>query len=488
MEMNRGETPAAPLDHAEIRSIIIGIMLAMLLAALDQTIVATAMPTIGRDLGDFEHLPWIVTSYLVASTAVTPLYGKLSDIHGRRITMLVSIGVFLAGSIACAIAPTMLFLILARALQGLGGGGLISLAQTIIADIVSPRERPRYQVLIASVFVSASLIGPVLGGVFAEHLHWSAIFWINVPLGFLALWMTNANLRRLPRHERPHRLDLLGAAVLVSATVSAMLALSWGGTRYGWSSAPILGLFALSALLWVLFGLRMRLAVEPLIPVTVLSNQVVATATGSACFGMGTFIGLAIYVPIYFEVVLGLSARDSGFALTPLVLGPVTGATVSGRVMARSQHYKRLPIAGLGIAASAMTALALYPGVPPLLLLEVLLAMAGLGLGTMLPVSTVATQNAVEPHQLGTATGTMNFFRQLGGAIIVAGFGALVIGHGGTTAGTLPGANAAEVAHAFRWVFAAAAAGLAASLLFMILMQERPLRTDAGVSGPAAPE
>ena len=185
-------TAATPLDHATIRSIVIGIMLAMFLAALDQTIVATAMPTIGRELRDLEHLPWVASAYLLSATAVTPLYGKLSDIHGRRSILLLGIGIFIVGSIACALASSMLVLILARGLQGLGGGGLISLAQTIIADVVAPRERARYQGWIASVFVTSSVAGPVLGGFFAEHLHWSMIFWINLPLGLFAFWMTRA--------------------------------------------------------------------------------------------------------------------------------------------------------------------------------------------------------------------------------------------------------------------------------------------------------
>ncbi|OYY21716.1 MAG: MFS transporter, partial [Azorhizobium sp. 35-67-15] len=193
---------AATLSHAEILTIIIGITLAMLLAALDQTIVATALPTIGSDLNDFANLSWVVTAYLLSSTAVTPLYGKLSDVFGRRVVLLFAIGVFMLGSLACALAPSMLALILARGLQGLGGGGLISLAQTIIADVVSPRERGRYQGYIASVFAASSIAGPVLGGVIADHLHWSLIFWINLPLGLAAFLMTERTLRRLPRHER----------------------------------------------------------------------------------------------------------------------------------------------------------------------------------------------------------------------------------------------------------------------------------------------
>jgi EmrB/QacA subfamily drug resistance transporter len=492
MDMPRPEDSggAAALTDAEIMSIILGILLAMLLAALDQTIVATAMPTIGRELHDLDHLPWVVTAYLLASTAVTPLYGKVSDIYGRRITLMVGIATFVVGSVACALAPTMLALILARGLQGIGGGGLISLAQTIIADIVAPRERGRYQVYFASVFAASSLVGPVLGGYFAERLHWSVIFWINLPLGLLAFWMTNAKLRRLPRHERRHRLDIAGAVLMTAATVSLMLALNWGGLRYPWLSLPILSLVATSALLWVLFAARLLTAREPLIPLAVLRNNVVLAAMLSACFGMGTFIGLTIYVPIYFEVVLGLSARDSGLALVPLMLGTVTGATISGRAMAGQVHYKRLPMAGLGLGVAATATIAVLTTGLPFVLLEALLAATSLGLGMVLPVSTVSIQNAVEPHQLGTATASMNFFRQLGGAIIVAAFGALVLGgagpHGGLTLETLSAGLSAHAAvtASFRWVFAAAALGLCLSLAALATMEERPLRGHAGPTPP----
>ena len=210
----RTDHPQLPaLDHAAIRSIVIGIMLAMFLGALDQTIVATALPTIGRRFGEVENLSWVVTAYLLTATASTPLYGKLSDIHGRRAMMLIAIGIFAVGSVACALAPSLAALVLARALQGLGGGGLLSLSQVIIGDIVAPKERGRYQGYFGFVFAIASVGGPVLGGVLAEHLHWSLIFWINLPIGALALGMTYRALARLPRHERPHRLDVLGAGL-----------------------------------------------------------------------------------------------------------------------------------------------------------------------------------------------------------------------------------------------------------------------------------
>lgn len=491
MKHNLGGGPGHALSQAEIRTIIVGVMLAMLLAALDQTIIATALPTIGRELGDLEHLSWVVTVYLLTSTAVTPLYGKFSDSHGRRVTMLIGIVIFIIGSIACAVAPTMLVLILARGLQGLGGGGLIALAQTIVADLVPPKERGKYQVYFASVFMTASLLGPVLGGFFAEHMHWSVIFWINLPLGLVALFIAFHSLKKLPRHDRPHRLDLLGAVLMVVATVALLLALSWGGIRHPWFSLPIFGLFAGSFLVWVLFAVRMRLAPEPLIPPGVLHNPVVRMGTLSACFGMGTYIGLTIYLPVYFESVRGLSASLSGLALIPLMAGTVVGATTSGRGMAKVKHYKRLPVGGLIVAIAGTLLLAAFSGGLPLAVVEIALAIISFGLGTILPVTTVAIQNAVAPHELGTATGTANFFRSLGGAFIVAIFGAILLSgaelSGVTSLETLgASAGGADLAHIFRYVFLAAAIGFGLALAFMLAMEELPLRGSAVKAAEAA--
>lgn len=484
----RVETDAAagPMSHEDIRSIIIGIMLAMFLAALDQTIVATAMPTIGRELNDVAHLPWVITAYLLASTAVTPLYGKLADIHGRRVTLLSGIVVFIVGSVACAIAPSLWLLVVARFVQGLGGGGLIALAQTIIADMVPPRERGRYQVYIASVFFVSSVMGPVLGGIIAEALHWSVIFWINLPLGLAAYWMTSSALKRLPRHERPHRLDMLGAVLMTSATMTLLLALSWGGTHYPWTSAPILALVGLSLLLWVAFAWRLRSADEPLIPLSILANPVVRDGTIAAGFGMGTFIGLTIYLPLYFETVAGLSATYSGLGLLPLTCGTVIGATLSGQALTRTTHYKRLPVIGLSIALAGMVLLAVFAGRMPLIPFGLLLAVISFGLGTMLPVATVSIQNAVLPYQMGTATAVANFFRQIGGALIVAVFGAIVLGGlSGQGAGLSPEAlklgavDRETMVRLFGYVFAATAFGFAMALTFMIRMKELPLRSKA---------
>src|ERR1700733_3486050 len=271
------EAPRAPLDHAAARAIIFGIMLAMFLSALEQTIVAPALPAIGRSLGGIDELSWVVAAYLLAATAATPLFGKLSDIYGRRVVLLWAIGIFIAGSVACALAQTIWMLILARGLQGIGGGGLLPIAQTIIADMLSPRERPIIQGRTSIMFMSASILGPVLGGLLTDHLHWSLIFWINLPLGAVALIMTERALRRLPRHDRPHQLDMIGAALMVCAALSLMLALNWGGTHYPWSSGHIITLLGSSAALWALFAMRLLSAREPFIPLAVLHGRVTLT-------------------------------------------------------------------------------------------------------------------------------------------------------------------------------------------------------------------
>src|SRR5271170_4418956 len=269
--------PEVPLDHAAVRTIVAGIMLAMFLSALEQTIVAPALPAIGNSLGGIDELSWVVTAYLLAATVTTPLFGKLSDIYGRRALLLLSIGIFIAGSVACALAPSIWMQIAARGLQGIGGGGLLPIAQTIIADLLSPRERPIVQGRTSIMFMSASILGPVLGGLLTDHLHWSLIFWINLPLGAVALIMTERALRRLPRNERPHQLDMIGAGLMVSAALALMLALAWGGTHYPWASWRIIALLAGSAALWALFAMRLLSAREPFIPLAILHGRVTST-------------------------------------------------------------------------------------------------------------------------------------------------------------------------------------------------------------------
>ena len=473
------EVPAR-LDHATIRRILLGLMLAMFLSALDQTIVATALATIGRAYADVESLAWIVTAYLLAATAVTPLYGKLSDIHGRRPVLLGGIAIFVAGSVACALAPSMPALIAARALQGIGGGGLIALSQTIVGDAVSPRERGRYQGYFGAVFAVASIAGPVLGGVFAEHLHWSMIFWINLPLGLLAFAITGRALKALPRHERKHDLDLLGAALMVTGTVTLLLALNWGGMRYAWTSPHIVGLIAAALTLFALFVWRLTVAPEPFVPLDIMRNRVVAYAIGCASLAYGTMIALSIYAPVYFETVLGLSASGAGLTLIPFMGGVVIGSTGSGRLMAKLTRYKRIGLAGLPIAALSLVPIALIPAQLSATGVGALLLITGCGLGTVLPITTVSVQNAVLPWQLGTVTGVINFVRALASALMVALYGAFLFGGAkGVTLETIAAAASAALAGHFRWIFAAAALCLAVSWLFLLAMEERPLRTHA---------
>jgi len=474
------------LSHPEVRAIVIGIMLAMFLGALDQTIVATALPTIGRHFGDLGDLSWVVTAYLLTGTAVTPLYGKLSDIHGRRGMMLIAIAVFVIGSVACALALSMTALVFARALQGLGGGGLMALAQTIIADIVTPRERGRYQGYIAAVFACSSVSGPVLGGFLTEHVDWSLIFWINLPMGLAALAMTSKVLKNVPFRPRKRRLDLIGAALMMAAAVSLLLALSWGGRRFAWVSPEIGMLLVGSGVLWGLFAWRLVAIRDPFLPLTVLGNPVVRCAALAGSFAMAALVGMTIFVPLYFEVVLHLSAGQSGLALIPLMGATVFSSAIVGRMTMHLVHYKRMPLIGGFVALLGMAGLAIWPVSLSVAAVLVLLTVIGAGLGAIFPISTVCMQNAVTQHQMGVATGAANFFRALLSSLVVAILGAIVVDGLGGAAGTsmesmVRAASESALAQAFRYVFMTCALALTFSFAFVIAMEERPLR------GPVSP-
>ncbi len=480
-------TPIAPaparLSHADIRVILIGVMLAMFLGALDQTIVATALPTIGRELGNVQSLSWVVTAYLLTSVVVTPIYGKLSDIHGRRAMLLIAIAIFLVGSVACALSRDIYMLIAARAFQGLGGGALISLGQTIVGDIVAPAERGRYQAYFATVFMTSSVGGPVLGGFFAEYLHWSFIFWVNLPLGIGAWLMTSTVLKRLPRHEQPHRIDILGALLMLVSAASLLIALTLGGETFPWASPEILGLIALSIVGWGLFGWRLASAAEPFIPLSILREQVVFWGVIALFFSVGALVGLSVFVPLYFEAVIGLSAAASGTALIALMGGTVTGATLAGRVMARRARYKWVSVLGLGLATVVTVLLGAFPASLPFIGVEIVLAVIGIGLGTVFPITVTSVQNAVPLRQLGTTTGVLNFSRSLGGAMLVPAFSAIFLA---AAAGTVEGsvqsvilagsASGADFGGVFGAVFYAAAVALFISFIAQIRMRELPLR------------
>lgn len=486
--VDRNAAPSeTALTESEKNVIIGGVLLAMLLAALDQTIVAPAMPTIGGALGHAAYLPWIVTGYLLTATAMAPLYGKISDVYGRRPTIHVAIMIFIAGSVISASAPNMLVLIIGRAVQGMGGGGLFALSQTVIGDLVPPKERARYAAWISGTWAVASVAGPLLGGAFAEHLHWSLIFWINLPLGLLAMAIINNPLKKLPKAARNHRIDGWGALLLVTATSLLLLALNWGGSAYAWTSPEILGLLAGSAFAWTVFTFRLMRATEPLISLEVLANPIILTGALAIFMLQASNIGLSIYLPVYLQSYLGLSAGESGFALLGLLLGTVSGATTSGRLIPRFVHYKRIALTGVVLAGICLVALGFVADGASLLLIEVLTTLVGFGTGTTFPVGTVSVQNAVAQAHLGVATGVLTFLRSLGAALGVAVLGAIALGYGLPLASE--GASAAvrtTSAAPFEAIFFVAAAMLAASFVLLALMPEKPLRGSAPVDAPLA--
>ncbi|TPI15331.1 MFS transporter [Mesorhizobium sp. B4-1-3] len=481
---------AAPLmSENEKNTIIGGVLLSMLLAALDQTIVAPALPTIARALGHAEYLPWIVTGYLLAATAVAPLYGKISDVYGRRPVIHAGILIFLLGSLVSALAPNMLVLIIGRAIQGAGGGGLFALAQTVIGDLVPPRERARYAAWISGTWAVASVAGPLLGGVFAEHLHWSLIFWINLPIGFLAMAIVNNPLKKLPIAAKHHRIDGLGAVLLVIATALLLLALSWGGSTYPWFSSEIIGLVAFSAVFWFFFALRLMRAAEPLVSLEVLGNPIVLAGTLSMFLLQAANIGASVYLPVYLQSIVGLSVSESGTAMLGLLLGTVAGAAFSGRMIPRFVHYKRIAMIGLSLAILCIGLLSAIAGHASLLEVELLTTMIGLGSGTTFPVSTVSVQNAVDRAHLGVATGVLTFLRTLGGALGVAMLGAVALGFG------LPLATEGSQTHIlltsatpFVMIFLTAGVTLVLALITLALMPEKELRGHNENAAPVLAE
>src|SRR3979490_2773568 len=333
--------PRPPLTQSEVRTILTSLMLTMFLAALDQTIVATALPAMGGQFGDVSNLSWVITAYLLASTAVAPVFGTLSDIYGRRGMIITALGLFISGSILCALAPNMTVLILARGLQGLGGGGIMPIVQTVIADVVTPRERGQYQAYFSAVWMAAGIGGPILGGVFAEHLHWSMIFWINVPLGLASLAMLLPKMGKIPVFHRRRKVDWLGGVLLMASAVVFMLVLTWGGNRYLWLSPTIMAMVGASLALALAFVWHARNAEDPFPPLPRMGGTVVPYAMACGGLAMGAMLGLTVHLPLYYEVVYHLSASEAGLALIPLAAVSTGGAAIAGRTMARAKHYKR---------------------------------------------------------------------------------------------------------------------------------------------------
>jgi MFS family permease len=469
------------LSHRETRLIVIGVLLPLFMGSVDNTILASALPTIGRYYGDVRGLPWLITIYLLAATAAMPLYGKIADIHGRRFALYIAIALHMAGSLACAFAPSILVLILARAVQGLGGAGLSAVAVIVLADAAAPKERGRYYAYFSVVYTTAGAVGPALGGSIADHLHWSVIFWLNVPLGLGALWITSTVLRRLPRNERPHRLDVLGAVLIVVASIAFMLALNFGGKAYDWLSLPELALFAAALVVGAAFVWRLLTAPEPLIPLAILTNPIVRWSVLANGFGWASIVGLNIFLPIYLQSVMGLSPTNAGLSLMILMATLNSSAGLCGQLLGRVRYYKVLPMCMLVIAFGAVITLALWADQMTIVWFQLLLFLVGAGFGPVPSLCMVSMQNAVARHQLGIAVGTMAFTRNLFTTILVALLGAIVLAAttltpGGEAGGVL---GAAEGAEAFRRVFFTVATCFAIAFVGLVLVEQKPLKTSA---------
>ncbi|GAA4908793.1 MDR family MFS transporter [Streptomonospora salina] len=421
------EDEGGPLPRRKVLWVFAGVMLTMLLGALDQTIVSTALPTIVGELNGLEHLSWVVTAYMLAATVGMPIYGKAGDIFGRKVVFQFAILVFLLGSVLCGIAQDMTQLILFRALQGIGGGGLMISAQAIIADVVSARDRGRYMGFIGGVFGLASVAGPLLGGLFTDHLSWRWIFYINLPLGAAALLLTSIVLQ-LPRPSGPRpKLDYAGTLLLATASVCMVLVTSWGGTDYDWSSGVILGLGAGAVVAAALFVLAERHAAEPIIPLGLFKDrEFVLTSLVGITVGIAMFSTVS-YLPTFLQMVNGASATESGLRMLPMVAGMLTATITTGRLISRTGRYKIWPIVGTAVIMGGLTLLSRMDADTSYLYNSAAMLVLGLGVGMVMQNLVLIVQNSAPQRYLGTATSATNYFRQIGASFGIAVFGSIFV-------------------------------------------------------------
>ncbi|MEA2245527.1 MAG: hypothetical protein QOH46_56 [Solirubrobacteraceae bacterium] len=492
---------APPLSRRQVFAAFSAMMLATLLAALDQTVVATALPQIVTDLQGFEQLSWVITAYLLAATVTVPLYGKLSDIYGRRRLFVVAISIFLLGSVLCGAAQSMGQLVAFRALQGLGAGGLLPLAQAAIADLFSPRERGRYQGYIGAMWATAAVAGPLLGGTLTDAASWRWIFYVNVPLGALALVVVLKTMRA-PSHTVSHRVDYAGAMVLSVAVTCLLLACTWGGTTYPWDAPQVLGTAVGGAALIVLFLWIERRVEEPLLPLDLFRMRIFAVSTVGGLVVGAVLFAVSIYVPVFSQGVQRVSATSSGVILIPFSLGWVVAATTTGQLISRTGRYRPFPIVGGTMILAGLTMLAFLDAGSSPATVAGILVVTGFGMGLTFQPYVIATQNAVEAANLGIATATIQFFRSMGGSLAVAVLGTLLanrlataladrLGPGASRVDTnrlldggasvpadLGAGTQAALADALHTVFVAAVPLGALAVVLAFMLPEIPLRTQ----------
>jgi EmrB/QacA subfamily drug resistance transporter len=406
--------------------IVLGsLMLGMLLAALDQMILGTALPTIVGEFNSLDHLSWVISAYLLTSTVSVPIYGKVSDIYGRKPLFQAAILLFVLGSALAGAAQDMTQLIVFRGLQGLGAGGIMAMAQAIVADVVTPRQRGRYQGYMSIVWLGSSVGGPLLGGLFTDHLGWRWIFFVNLPLGLAALLVTTRVLKLRHNRHGHQRIDFLGAALIIAAASTILLALTWGGGQYAWSSATIVGMFAAGAALTVAFVFNELRVSEPLLPLRLFQQRIFSVANSLGVISGMTMYGAFIFLPIYMQVVRGVTPTESGVRTMALIIGLIVTSIASGRLISATGRYRVYPILGTAVVAGSLVLLSRLDENSSWLEVELMILGTGVGMGLLMQTLVLAVQNSTAQRDMGIATASVQFFRSMGGAIGVAVFGAI---------------------------------------------------------------